>query len=146
MRAFAEVSAGGVYLPAGTYIITRVLQTFKGSLVLVGAGKDKTTLYFPKSLTDIYGNKYMEGQWCAMHSQLVIRAVAVYQGCLNSLRGHDRSYVQAAVVLMHYPRPVHTGHDHWLSYHRLSPVGLVAKAAVCNISLAAKAWQPQPGF
>lgn len=32
--------------------------------MLWGAGRDATTLYFPKSLTEIYGNKFMEGGKC----------------------------------------------------------------------------------
>jgi hypothetical protein len=55
---------GALIIPAGRYIITRALETWTGSLVLWGAGRDSTTLFFPKSLTEIYGNKFQEGGKC----------------------------------------------------------------------------------
>lgn len=33
-------------------------------LVIQGAGMDKTTIYLPRSLSDLYGNKYQEGGRC----------------------------------------------------------------------------------
>jgi hypothetical protein len=42
------------------YRITRVIETRK-AIVLRGAGKDATTLFFPLSLTDVYGNTWNEG-------------------------------------------------------------------------------------
>lgn len=46
------------------YRITKTLDTRK-SIVLRGAGKDLTTLFFPKSLTEVYGNTWSEvrGEW-----------------------------------------------------------------------------------
>ncbi len=44
----------------GTYVLTSVFNIRK-PIVLRGAGKGKTILRFPKSLTDLYGNNYNEG-------------------------------------------------------------------------------------
>ena len=51
------VDNGALFIPAGVYRITRVLNTRK-AVVLRGAGRDATTLYLPYSLTDVYGNTY----------------------------------------------------------------------------------------
>jgi hypothetical protein len=44
-----------VQVPAGRFVITQRLEIRSGSLVLRGAGRDRTTLEFPRSLGDLYG-------------------------------------------------------------------------------------------
>jgi hypothetical protein len=48
-----------VFFPAGKYVITKRIDIRK-QVVLRGAGRDATTLYFPYSLADVYGNR---GGW-----------------------------------------------------------------------------------
>lgn len=53
-RAIAAVGEGGVIgVPAGRYVISDTLDIRASGVVLRGAGPDETTLYFPRSLTDI---------------------------------------------------------------------------------------------
>lgn len=64
-RAFKDFTGPGpaaLNIPAGTYRIMRPLEKWSGSIVLKGAGVDKTKLYFPKSMADLYGNKFREGE------------------------------------------------------------------------------------
>lgn len=50
-----------LYLPAGEYEVLERLEIRRSRVVLRGAGRGRTTLYFPKSLTDVYGpNKQNE--------------------------------------------------------------------------------------
>lgn len=62
LKAIDSISSGVIYLPAGTYILTAVINIRK-QIVIRGDGQDKTILRFPKSLTDLYGNTYVEGSW-----------------------------------------------------------------------------------
>ena len=55
IKAIAKVNAGAILIPAGRYKITRVIQIKKNNIVLRGAGQGRTTLVFPKSLSEIYG-------------------------------------------------------------------------------------------
>lgn len=57
----AALAAGGegpavVEVPAGRYVITGFIDITRSGVVLRGAGEDQTTLYFPKTLTDIEPN------------------------------------------------------------------------------------------
>ena len=52
-RAVAEVTSGVISIPPGRYIISDIIEIQKPNLVLRGAGKEHTTLYFPKTLTDV---------------------------------------------------------------------------------------------
>lgn len=54
-----QVNNGAVLIPAGVYRITKTLDTRK-NIVFRGAGKALTTLYFPLSLTQVYGNTWSE--------------------------------------------------------------------------------------
>eukprot|EP00955_Chlamydomonas_euryale_P084106 363925-Chlamydomonas_euryale.AAC.27 len=40
---------GVLYLPAGTYRLTRVLKLYNRQIIIRGAGVDATTLYYPFS-------------------------------------------------------------------------------------------------
>jgi hypothetical protein len=55
LRAIDAASAGAVFIPAGRYRITRQLMIRKSGVVIRGAGRDVTTLYFPNSLTQMVG-------------------------------------------------------------------------------------------
>ena len=46
----------------GTYVLTSVIN-FRKAIVLRGEGLGVTTLSFPKSLTDLYNNTWVEGKW-----------------------------------------------------------------------------------
>jgi hypothetical protein len=54
-----QVNNGAILVPAGVYRITKTLDTRK-NIVLRGAGKTLTMLYFPLSLTQVYGNTWSE--------------------------------------------------------------------------------------
>jgi hypothetical protein len=57
--ATMQVDNGAVLIPAGVYRITKTLDTRK-NIVFRGVGKSLTTLYFPLSLTQVYGNTWAE--------------------------------------------------------------------------------------
>ena len=57
LDAIAAVNSGAIYIPEGRYRITRVVQISKSNVVLRGAGRDATVLYFPKPLSDILGGR-----------------------------------------------------------------------------------------
>ncbi|MDH3255493.1 MAG: glycoside hydrolase family 55 protein, partial [Acidobacteriota bacterium] len=46
---------GAVFIPAGRYVITKVLAIRKSGIVLRGEDRDSTILYFPKTLHEILG-------------------------------------------------------------------------------------------
>lgn len=55
----AARQGSAVFFPAGKYVITKRIDIRK-QVVLRGAGRDATTLYFPHSLADVYGSR---GGW-----------------------------------------------------------------------------------
>lgn len=55
LDALAASPAGVIQVPAGRFVLTRRLEIRKGNLILRGAGRERTTLYLPKSLGEIYG-------------------------------------------------------------------------------------------
>lgn len=52
-RAVAEVPAGVILIPAGRYVISDIIEITKPNVVLRGEGRDRTVLYFPRTLTDV---------------------------------------------------------------------------------------------
>jgi hypothetical protein len=54
--AIKAASNGAVLVPAGRYKITDFITIDKSNLVLRGAGRDQTTLWFPRTLTDVLPN------------------------------------------------------------------------------------------
>ncbi|KAI8465107.1 MAG: pectin lyase fold/virulence factor [Monoraphidium minutum] len=66
-RAFRDFTGPGpaiLDIPAGRFRITRGLEKWSGSIVLRGAGRDRTKLFFPYSLSQLHGNKFREGGGC----------------------------------------------------------------------------------
>jgi len=57
LNAIDKIKQGVLFIPEGTYVIAKRIDITKGNLVLRGAGPGKTILLFPKSLTDLFGNK-----------------------------------------------------------------------------------------
>jgi hypothetical protein len=55
LNAVAETNSGVIFIPAGTYIITKRITINKSHIVLRGAGPNKTILEFPKSLAEVDG-------------------------------------------------------------------------------------------
>ncbi|MFO0565299.1 MAG: glycosyl hydrolase family 28-related protein [Polyangiaceae bacterium] len=55
LAAIAGTPSGVITIPAGKFVISERLEIKKSNLVLRGAGRDKTTLYLPKALGDVYG-------------------------------------------------------------------------------------------
>ncbi|KIZ02518.1 cellulosome enzyme, dockerin type I [Monoraphidium neglectum] len=62
LKALDAVQSGVIFLPAGTYIMTAILN-WRKPIVLRGEGRDLTKIKFPKSMTELYGNTWVEGKW-----------------------------------------------------------------------------------
>ena len=56
LAAIASVNKGAIFIPAGKYKITKIIEIKKSKVVLRGEGPDKTILFFPKYLNDIKPN------------------------------------------------------------------------------------------
>lgn len=58
-RGFQNEGREGVAIlvPAGTYQITQALEVLQSNVVLRGEGSGRTTLYFPKPLSAVYGKR-----------------------------------------------------------------------------------------
>jgi len=66
LKAVRSIKEGVLYIPKGTYVIAKPIDIKRGNLVLRGAGPGETILYFPNSLTDLFGNTYnkaKQSQW-----------------------------------------------------------------------------------
>jgi hypothetical protein len=81
------LAEGVLLVPAGRYMITQRLTISKSNFVLRGEGMDKTTLFFPKSLGDIYGLTVSPGgtNWS-------------FNGGLLTVSGSDTGAVLATVT------------------------------------------------
>lgn len=55
-RAIAATDRGAIFIPAGRYVISDIVEIRKPGIVLRGAGPDKTVLYCPKDLEDVRPN------------------------------------------------------------------------------------------
>ena len=53
--ALAAVDSGAIFVPPGRYRLTRVLRLERSGVVLRGAGRDRTVLYFPEHLFAVEG-------------------------------------------------------------------------------------------
>jgi pectate lyase-like protein len=66
LKAIESVKSGVLFIPKGTYVISKRIDINKGNLILRGAGPNQTVLFFPKSLEDLFGNKArgtQQSQW-----------------------------------------------------------------------------------
>jgi hypothetical protein len=66
LNAIRSIKGGVLYIPKGTYVISRRIDISRGNLILRGAGPKETILYFPNSLTKLFGNTFNEAgqsQW-----------------------------------------------------------------------------------
>ena len=57
LKAIDSVNNGVLFIPEGSYLISKRIDITKGNLVIRGAGPGKTILLFPNSLQDLFGNK-----------------------------------------------------------------------------------------
>jgi len=53
LSALAKAPRGAIEVPAGRYVINRILAINRPGMVLRGVGPEKTTLYFPRNLQDV---------------------------------------------------------------------------------------------
>ncbi|NUM53302.1 MAG: hypothetical protein HUU46_06640 [Candidatus Hydrogenedentes bacterium] len=56
LKAIVEVEGGVIVVPAGRYLVTKILEIDKPNLVIRGEDPAKSVLYFPKPLNDIKPN------------------------------------------------------------------------------------------
>jgi Pectate lyase superfamily protein len=56
LKAIASIKSGVLFIPKGTYVISKRIDISRGNFVLRGAGPNETTLFFPNSLEDLFGN------------------------------------------------------------------------------------------
>jgi len=66
LKAIESIKSGVLFIPKGTYVISRRVDIYKGNLILRGAGPNQTVLLFPKSLEDLFGNTArgtQQSQW-----------------------------------------------------------------------------------
>ena len=57
VNAIQSIQNGVLFIPKGTYVISKRIDITKGNVILRGAGAGQTILLFPKSLEDLFGNK-----------------------------------------------------------------------------------------
>jgi hypothetical protein len=55
------VQNGVLYIPPGTYVLKKRIDMRRPNLVIRGAGMDRTTIYIPVSLSEVYGNSLLNG-------------------------------------------------------------------------------------
>ena len=66
LKAIESIKSGVLFIPKGTYVISKRIDISKGNLILRGAGPNKTILFFPNSLEALFGNKAKgteQSQW-----------------------------------------------------------------------------------
>src|SRR6266850_5476695 len=66
LNAIQSIKSGVLFIPKGTYVISKRIDISKGNLILRGAGPNQTILFFPNSLQDLFGNKAKgteQSQW-----------------------------------------------------------------------------------
>jgi hypothetical protein len=66
LKALESIPSGVLFIPKGTYVISKRIDISKGNLVLRGAGPNQTILFFPHSLEELFGNKArgtQQSQW-----------------------------------------------------------------------------------
>jgi Pectate lyase superfamily protein len=66
LNAIQSIKSGVLFIPKGTYVISKRIDITRGNLILRGAGKNETVLFFPNSLTALFGNTAtgsQQSQW-----------------------------------------------------------------------------------
>ena len=66
LNAIQSIRNGVLFIPKGTYVISKRIDISKGNLILRGAGPNETILFFPNSLEALFGNKAKgteQSQW-----------------------------------------------------------------------------------
>ena len=66
LNAIQSIKSGVLFIPKGTYVISKRIDISKGNLILRGAGSNETILFFRNSLQDLFGNKAKgteQSQW-----------------------------------------------------------------------------------
>ncbi len=66
LKAIQSIKSGVLFIPKGTYVIAKRIDISRGNLILRGAGPNETILFFPNSLTDLFGNTMKgaeQSQW-----------------------------------------------------------------------------------
>ena len=56
ITAIQSIKSGVLFIPKGAYVISKRIDISKGNLILRGEGSGETVLFFPNSLTDLFGN------------------------------------------------------------------------------------------
>src|SRR5258708_19378824 len=62
INAIQSIKNGVLFIPKGTYVISKRIDIAKGNVILRGAGAGQTILLFPNSLEDLFGNRPVESQ------------------------------------------------------------------------------------
>src|SRR5678815_2653811 len=66
IKALNSLKSGVLFIPKGTYVISKRIDINKADVVIRGAGPNETVLLFPNSLTDLFGNNAKgteQSQW-----------------------------------------------------------------------------------
>jgi hypothetical protein len=96
-------TGGTIYIPAGTYKITRRLNFTKSNTILRGAGQNQTTLYFPKHLTDAEGAKPCPD------SQGITRSCYSWEmGFISAMGVYNEIGIED--ITIEFPQTQHLGH------------------------------------
>ena len=56
LKALTTVRDGVLFIPKGTYLISKRIDINRANIVIRGAGAGETILFFPNSLQDLFGN------------------------------------------------------------------------------------------
>ncbi len=62
LSAIKSIKSGVLFIPKGTYVVSKRIDISKANFVLRGAGSNETILFFPSSLTDLFGNTQSDNQ------------------------------------------------------------------------------------
>src|SRR5205807_444585 len=135
LNAIQSIDAGVLFIPEGTYVITRRIDISKGNFVLRGAGPHKTILLFPNSLTDLFGNKAKgteQSQWSFRPGLLNITGSNLFRISRSNLRGHSpmtcgRSGLLNFIDSRLRSRSLESNISLFTSHGRLIPVTLRSK-------------------
>ncbi|HEY6806263.1 MAG TPA: glycosyl hydrolase family 28-related protein [Pyrinomonadaceae bacterium] len=65
-KALNTITSGVLFIPKGTYVLSKRIDINKGNVIIRGAGPNQTILSFTKSLEDLFGNtpnNNQQSQW-----------------------------------------------------------------------------------